>query len=301
MAHVKTVERDDVVRLRFDVAYDGTEFAGWAEQPGLRTVQGTVENAIGTVLRLLEVRLTVAGRTDAGVHARGQVCHADVRADALERLGGVDRLVRRLARLLPVDVRVLRVGAAPAGFDARFSAVFRRYAYRVSDDPIAADPLQRRHVLTWPRQLDEVLMNTAAQRLTGEHDFAAFCKRREGATTIRSLRELGWERHADRLTCRVVADAFCHHMVRSLVGCLMAVGEGQRPVGWPGEVLAARARDPRVLVVPPHGLTLEEVGYPPDSGLAVRARESRTLRTLADSHEVPSSTDEASAARQELG
>ncbi|MBA2773293.1 MAG: tRNA pseudouridine(38-40) synthase TruA, partial [Nocardioidaceae bacterium] len=173
-----TDRSDSTVRLRFDVAYDGTEFAGWAEQPGLRTVQETVETAIGTVVRLPTVRLTVAGRTDAGVHARGQVCHADVRTAALSRLGGVDRLVQRLGRLLPDDVRVLVVRAAPAGFDARFSAVFRRYAYRVSDDPTAADPLHRRHVLTWPRRLDEALMNTAAQRLVGEHDFAAFCKRR---------------------------------------------------------------------------------------------------------------------------
>lgn len=300
MAHVTTDRSDSTVRLRFDVAYDGTEFAGWAEQPGLRTVQETVETAIGTVLRLSTVCLTVAGRTDAGVHARGQVCHADVRTAALSRLGGVDRLVQRLGRLLPDDVRVLVVRAAPAGFDARFSAVFRRYAYRVSDDPTAADPLHRRHVLTWPRRLDEALMNTAAQRLVGEHDFAAFCKRRDGATTIRSLRELVWVRQADRLTCRVVADAFCHHMVRSLVGCLIAVGEGRRPLDWPKEVLAARARDPRVLVVPSHGLTLEEVGYPPDSDLAARARESRTLRTLADAHEAPSSTHEASATRQEL-
>jgi len=299
MADVMTVERGSTLRLRFDVTYDGTDFAGWAEQPGLRTVQGTVETAIATVLRLPETRLTVAGRTDAGVHARGQVCHADVASGALDRLGGVDRLAQRLGRLLPEDVRVLRVSAAPAGFDARFSALFRRYAYRVSDDQAAADPLYRRHVLTWPRPVDEALMNTAAEQLAGEHDFAAFCKRREGATTIRSLHELVWERQADRLTCRVVADAFCHRMVRSLVGCLIAVGEGKRPVGWPAEVLAAQVRHPGVLVVRPHGLTLEEVGYPPDDELAARARQSRTLRTLALAEDAPSRGSDPSATAHE--
>lgn len=298
MAVVIRVERDDTVRLRFDVTYDGTEFAGWAEQPSHRTVQGTVETAIATVLRLPEVRLTVAGRTDAGVHARGQVCHADIESGALNRLGGPDRLVQRLGRLLPADVRVLRVGAAPAGFDARFSAVFRRYAYRVSDDPATADPLRRRHVLSWPRRVDEALMNTAAERLAGEHDFAAFCRRRDGATTIRSLHELRWERKEDRLTCRVVADAFCHRMVRSLVGSLIAVGEGKRPVGWPAEVLAARVRHPGVLVVPPHGLTLEEVGYPPADELATRAQESRTLRTLDVASGVPRGTPHGSGTGQ---
>lgn len=299
MADVMTVQRDSTVRLRFDVTYDGTEFAGWAEQPGLRTVQSTVETAIATVLRLPGARLTVAGRTDAGVHACGQVCHADVESSALDRLGGPDRLAQRLGRLLPADVRVFRVGAAPAGFDARFSALFRRYAYRVSDDPATADPLHRRHVLTWPRRVDEALMNTAAERLAGEHDFAAFCKRREGATTIRSLHELVWERQADRLTCRVVGDAFCHRMVRSLVGCLIAVGERKRPVSWPADVLAARVRHPGVLVVPARGLTLEEVGYPPDDKLATRARESRTRRTLGEAHHVPCGTHDASATGQE--
>jgi tRNA pseudouridine38-40 synthase len=185
-------------------------------------------------------------------------------------------LARRLDGILPDDLRVRRVVAAPDGFDARFSPVWRRYAYRVCDGP--PDPLVRGHVLAWPRRLDVDAMNEASAPLVGLHDFAAFCKQREGATTVRSLLELSWERADDLLTATVRADAFCHHMVRSLVGCLLAVGEGRRPVAWPGEVLGAGARDGAVTVVPPHGLTLEEVGYPPADELAERAERSRARR-----------------------
>ncbi len=272
------------MRLRLDVSYDGTGFSGWADQPGLRTVQGTIEDALATVLRAPVGdggggRLTVAGRTDAGVHARGQVCHVDVAPEALAELGGdLARLVWRLSRLLPADVRVKSIVPAPEGFDARFSATWRRYAFRICDAPVSADPLHRHHVLDWRRRLDEGAMNAASEQLKGMHDFAAYCKRREGATTIRTLRELAWSREGDVLTGRVVADAFCHHMVRSLVGALIAVGEGRQQVEWPAQVLAARVRHPEVLVVPPQGLTLEEVGYPDDAELAARAAESRTRR-----------------------
>lgn len=270
----------EAVRLRVDVAYDGTDFSGWAAQPGQRTVQGTLEAAIATVLRVASARLTVAGRTDAGVHARGQVCHLDVERSALATVGGDPLgLVRRLNRLLSDDVRVRAVTFAPVGFDARFSAVWRRYAYRLCDAPSSADPLHRRHILAWPRRLDETAMIAASHRLVGEHDFAAFCKRREGATTVRTLQELSWSRDGGVLTARVVADAFCHHMVRSLVGALVAVGDGRRPVEWPAQVLALGVRDSGVTVVPPTGLTFEEVGYPADAELAARAVQARTRRS----------------------
>ena len=176
-------------------------------------------------------------------------------------------------------MRVHRVAPAPAGFDARFGATWRRYAYRVADRPEAVDPLTRGHVLAWPRPLDPGPMNAAAAYLVGEHDFAAFCKQRAGASTVRELRELGWSRSSRGvLGARVVADAFCHHMVRSLVGCLVVVGEGRRPPSWAGEVLAARVRDPAVPVVPAHGLTLEEVGYPADDALAAQADRTRRVR-----------------------
>lgn len=266
----------DQVRLRLDVAYDGTDFSGWATQPGRRTVQGELEAALGRVLRLAEASTTCAGRTDAGVHARGQVCHVDVPASVAE---SVPELVRRLAGVLPSDLRVRRIVLAPAGFDARFAALWRRYAYRVCDDPAAMDPLRRREVLAWRRGVDLARMNSAAARLGGEHDFAAYCRRREGATTVRTLRELSWQRHPDRiLEARVVADAFCHNMVRALVGAMLAVGGGRLDVDEPRRILDAGARDPRVLVVPPHGLTLEEVGYPDDAELADQATRARTVR-----------------------
>ncbi len=263
------------MRIRLDVAYDGARFHGWAAQPGLRTVEGDVGAALATVLRIAEVDLTCAGRTDAGVHARGQVVHTDL--DALPE--GPEHLTRRLNGFLEDDVRVQRAVEAPDGFDARFSAIWRRYAYRVADRPEVVDPLRRGQVLARSRPVDEAVMNAAALALLGEHDFAAFCKQREGATTIRNLIGLHWEREPDGLlVAHVRADAFCHSMVRSLVGCLLAVGEGRRPAGWAAEVLAAERRDSTVVVAPAHGLTLEEVGYPPDAELAARVEITRAMR-----------------------
>jgi tRNA pseudouridine38-40 synthase len=222
-------------------------------------------------------RLTVAGRTDAGVHARGQVVHADVPAGAWDAAG--PHALRRLASALPADLRVRRVAVAPEGFNARFSALWRRYSYRVCDDVALADPLRRGDTLWHPRPLDLAAMNEAARPLLGEHDFAAFCRRREGATTVRALRRLDWERSADGVAVAcVVADAFCHNMVRSLVGALLPVGEGSRPPEWPAMVLAVAARDPAVRVVAPHGLCLEEVRYPPPGELAGRAEQTRRVR-----------------------
>ncbi len=239
--------------------------------------------ALGRVLRLpVPPKLTVAGRTDAGVHARGQVIHTDVPAAAWSSTAdSPGRATSRLARVLPADVRVHAAGPAPAGFDARFSALWRRYAYRVCDDEAAADPLRRHETLWYFRRLDLAAMNEAARCCLGEHDFAAFCRRREGATTIRALRTLAWDRddHGTAIAT-VVADAFCHNMVRSLVGALLAVGEGRRPPGWPAAVLAAAVRDPAVRVVSPHGLCLEEVGYPPVDELAARAVTARRVRTV---------------------
>lgn len=274
------------MRVRLDLSYDGTDFAGWARQPGLRTVQATVEDALATVLRLPDAPATVvAGRTDAGVHATGQVCHVDVPEPAWQAAAGRsgsppgEALRRRLAGVLPPDVVVRAAGAAPPGFDARFSALRRRYAYRISDDPAGVPPLRRRDVLGVRRPLDVDAMATAAGSLTGLHDFAAFCRQREGATTVRTLLEYSWQRRCDGLVeARVVADAFCHSMVRALVGALLPVGLGRRPPTWPRQVLEARTRDPRVAVVPAHGLVLEEVVYPDDAGLAGRALEARARR-----------------------
>ncbi|HWG01124.1 MAG TPA: tRNA pseudouridine(38-40) synthase TruA [Trebonia sp.] len=292
-------EPEATVRVRIGIAYDGTGFSGWAEQPGRRTVAGVLAEALGRVLRLPDApRLTVAGRTDAGVHARGQVAHVDVAAGAwlaaasqrrrpaatATAAGPADAartIARRLASALPPDVRVRSVELAAAGFDARFSALWRRYSYRVCDDVGRADPLRRNDTLWHFHALDITAMNAASATLLGEHDFAAFCKRRAGATTVRALRQLDWRRDDDGVVAgRVVADAFCHNMVRSLVGALLPVGEGTRPPSWPAAVLAAGVRDPSVRVAPPHGLCLEEVRYPADSLLAERAAQARQVRVL---------------------
>ncbi|MCP3760090.1 tRNA pseudouridine(38-40) synthase TruA [Streptomyces sp. TBY4] len=268
------------VRVRLDLSYDGKDFSGWAKQRVLRTVQGELESALQTVMRLPDpVELTVAGRTDAGVHARGQVAQFDVRDEVWAE--HQDKLLRRLAGRLPHDVRVWKAAEAPAGFNARFSAIWRRYAYRVGDHQAGVDPLRRGHVLWYQWPLDVDAMNEAAASLVGEHDFAAYCKKREGATTIRTLQQLSWERDAEGIiTATVRADAFCHNMVRSLVGALLHVGDGHRTTDWPGKVLAAAVRDSSVHVVKPHGLTLEEVGYPADELLAARSKEARNMRTL---------------------
>lgn len=280
MAAPAPTEMTTLVRLRLDIRYDGSDFAGWAKQPGRRTVQGVIEDALGRLLRLDPPPvLTVAGRTDAGVHARGQVAHVAVPADAYEALGG--RMVRRLAGVLPPDVRVTDVTRAPAGFDARFSALARRYVYRVCDAPAGVDPLRRHEVVWHPRPLDLDQMNVAAARLVGEHDFGAYCRRREGATTIRRLLRYEWAREPgdDRVAAaHVEADAFCHSMVRALVGALLAVGDGRRDVDWPAQVLAAGVRDSAVQVAPACGLSLEEVRYPGDDRLAARAEETRRVR-----------------------
>ena len=268
-----------MVRIRLGVAYDGTDFAGWARQPGQRTVQGEIEQAVARLLPGAS-GLTVAGRTDSGVHATGQVAHVDVPEALWERYVG--SLHRRLSGMLPAEVRVTSAEPAPPGFDARFSALCRHYVYRVDDAPWGTDPLRRHDTLAWPRRLDTDAMVAASAGLLGEHDFAAYCRRRPGATTVRALLGLDWERGPDGvITATVRADAFCHSMVRSLVGALLAVGEGRRPVDWPAGLLTRRERAGQVVVAPAHGLTLVRVSYPSDDRLAARARTTRALRVLS--------------------
>lgn len=275
------------MRLRIDFGYDGTEFSGWAAQPGRRTVEQVLSEGLGTILRCDPPKLTVAGRTDAGVHARGAVCHVDVDDVRYAALPGRstrspgEAAVARLGGVVPADVVVHRVAPAPDGFDARFSAVSRRYSYRLVDEPAALDPVRRRDTVTTRGPLDIDAMNAAARRLVGLKDFAAFCKKREGATTVRTLLDYHWQRDADGvLIGTVLADAFCHSMVRSLVGAVVPVGLGRHVEHWPAEVLTAGRRDPGVTVMPPHGLCLEEVSYPPDEELATRAESARAVREL---------------------
>ena len=298
-------ERDPrVLRLRLDLAYDGAAFSGWAAQPGLRTVEGVLTDALRTVLRS-PVRLTVAGRTDAGVHAAAQVAHLDVSREAwaglpgrsdrppgtalLARLAGV---LAREARGLPgtprgaSDIAVTGARVVPAAFDARFSAVGRRYVYRIADAGSPRDPARRGQVLWEAGRLDVAAMEASTAPLLGEHDFLSYCRPRAGATTIRTLRRLEWRRaatgdpggDAGLVALTVEADAFCHSMVRSLVGAGIAVGRGRRPPAWPAALLAARSRRDAAPLAPAHGLTLEAVDYPADDELAAQAERARTLR-----------------------
>lgn len=268
----------ETVRIRLDLSYDGTDFAGWARQRDGRTAQGVLEEAITTVLRLPEpAQLTVAGRTDAGVHASGQVAHVDLPTSSWEQ--DQERLLYRLAGKLPMDVRVFKAELAPEGFDARFAALSRRYIYRVCDSRYGVEPIRRRYVLWHDRPLDLDLMNAAARLLLGEHDFAAYCRRREGATTIRQLLNLAWRRvELNEVVGTVEADAFCHSMVRALVAAMLMVGDGRQPIEFPAEVLASRQRHSAVNVVRPHGLCLEHVNYPEPELLAARAHQARNRR-----------------------
>jgi tRNA pseudouridine38-40 synthase len=276
------------VRLRLDIAYDGTDFAGWAAQAGQRTVAGVLDDALSTVFRT-PVQVRAAGRTDSGVHATGQVAHVDLPGDALSnayprtaRAGDSEflPLVRRLARLLPQDVRALDINRAAAGFDARFSALRRHYVYRLSTSPYGVEPQETRYVTAWPRTLDVDAMASASRDLLGLHDFAAFCRHRDGATTIRDLQRLEWSRDGDRVTARVSADAFCWSMVRSLVGALLAVGEHRREPAWCATLLTATHRSSDFAAAPPHGLTLVGVDYPPDEELEARTKVTRELRVV---------------------
>lgn len=288
----------NTVRLRLDLAYDGAAFSGWSRQPGLRTVEGELGAALATVLRrgadpVDAPRLTVAGRTDAGVHAIGQVAHLELSPEEWHEIAQRDRrrgpreggpaasLRRRLNGIAGRhgDLVVRDATRAPAGFDARFSALWRRYEYRLVDRAGPRDPRRRGHTLWVDETLDLAAMDSASRALTGLHDFAAFCKAREGATTIRTLLDYSWSRDEDgALIGHVRADAFCHSMVRALVGAAIAVGAGRLDEDALLTVLDGARRTGAAPVVGAHGLTLVEVGYPPDAELAARAEQTRARR-----------------------
>jgi tRNA pseudouridine38-40 synthase len=275
------------VRIRLDIAYDGTYFRGWARQPGLRTVQGTLEEALARIVGG-EPRLVVAGRTDAGVHASGQVAHLDLdeaqqrrlprRATDADPVGALAGRLRGVLGAYP-DVTVRSTVVAPDGFDARFSPVWRRYAYRIADLASGYDPLERLRTTTLRSRLDAEAMDAAARSLLGLHDFAAYCKAREEATTIRTLLEFDWVRDPSGiLVANVKADAFCHSMVRALVGACAAVGEGRLEVADVAAIRDGRERLSATKVLAARGLTLVEVGYPSEELLASRAEQTRRRR-----------------------
>ena len=302
------------VRLRIDLAYDGTGFYGWAKQPEIRTVQGEIERALHIVLRVPEddvnesLRLTVAGRTDTGVHASHQVCHLDVSEDALARCVGhmdvspVTALTRRLQRMLPPDIAIHGITKAPDGFDARFSALERTYVYRIADRGSEIDPRTRNFVLHIDDDLDIAAMNEAAAMTIGLHDFVSFATPNPGGTTIREVKTAYWRRIQQRpliaddmtmgeryrtpaaescLVCfTIIADAFARNMVRSLVNGCVQVGVGKRSLDWFAGKMATPLREGSTGPIAPQGLTLEHIEYPSDDQLAIRAEAIRAKRTL---------------------
>ena len=292
-----TTDEQALTRVRLNVAYDGTGFSGWSEQPGRRTVQGEIEQALVTLFRRLGdvPTVTVAGRTDAGVHARGQVVHLDLTDAQIAQLqrphrGMVDRspldaptvLARRLNGLAGASDEIVVSGGrvAPPGFHARFGALWRRYEYRIADRGAERDPTRRSHTLWYDQRLDLELMNATASGLLGLHDWAAYCRHRDYATTIRELQEFSWRREADGvLVASVQADAFCHNLVRNLVGACVAVGEGAMEAHRAVGVRREAQRNGEFRVVPAHGLTMVEVGYPPDDEMAARVALTQVKRS----------------------
>ena len=261
------------LRLRLDLAYDGTDFHGWGKQPDRRSVQEEVEKAIGTITQT-KVESVVAGRTDAGVHATGQVIHVDVPENI-----NIDEIAYKLNRILDEDIRVMKVSVAPEAFHARFSALRRSYTYKILDKNLPVPPINRYDIASWYRPLDADLMNKASALVLGHHDFAAFCKFKEGGTTIRTLEKFHWERQGDLLVATIVADAFCYSMVRNLVGAAVCVADGRKDASWMAELLVNKERVSDSLVFPARGLTLTSVEYPSNDQLLERAKVTIGKRT----------------------
>lgn len=263
------------MRLRIDLAYDGTDFSGWAKQPELPTVQGTLEEAIATVTRARDVNTIVAGRTDAGVHAIGQVVHVD-----LDITDDPAVLTGRLNSFLANSGVVIHsVAEAPDGFDARFSPLFRRYEYRISDESAPRDPRNSRYTQWIDDVLDFDAMNVAASSLIGLHDWTSYCRPRPGSTSVRELQRFEWVRDTDgALVATIQGDAFCHNMVRNLVGVTVAVGRGRLTPADAVTLRDQRLRTAAFIVLPPHGLTLVEVGYPSADEMGKRALLTRDRR-----------------------
>ena len=246
--------------LRLTLGYDGTDFHGWQYQPGLPTVQGLLVDACGRVLGE-PVKVLGASRTDAGVHALRQVASVAT-SSAMEP----ERLRRALNALLPPSIRLLDVGEAEQGFDARRSAVGKRYGYLL-DLGAAADPFLRRYAWHPPYRLDVGAMGRALRLLRGKHDFSAFCaapgRGRTPTCTVLSTRVVA---RKDRAAILVSGDSFLHHMVRNIVGSLVEVGRGAQPLEWMAELLAGRDRTRAGPTAPAQGLALVRVLYPSRRG-----------------------------------
>ena len=276
---------DGFSRYRIDFGYDGSDFAGFAKQPGLRTVQSELVKGLEVIFGKdnKDFAMRVAGRTDAGVHAQHQVVHVDLSPTQIKRIGRNPDVASRVNTALPQDIRLFSFEKAPAGFDARYSAIYRRYRYKIADHASFLDPLSVRYVLKLKVDLDLKLMRQAAKQMVGLHDFGAFCKPRAGATTIRNLRYIRITRNrkaGNIVEIELKGDAFCHNMVRSLTGALVAVARGRASVGDVKDRLISANRTGSFKVLGGRGLSLIEVGYPRDEKLAEQAEKARKLRSL---------------------
>lgn len=263
-----------LIRIRGKIAYDGKDFSGWGMQPDRRTVQGELENAISTLLRVDRVIVQCAGRTDAGVHASAQVIHFDIaEKDAME----MKDLTYKINAILPEDISIQELEVTTADFDARFAALSRSYEYLIYQgqrNPLLRDRAHRSYL-----PLDVQAMNDASQSLIGLHDFSAFCKKREGATTIRTLMKFDWsETPQGLIKVDLEADAFCYSMVRGLIGAVLAIGEGKFDKAWLENYLAGKEREAHVFAAPALGLTLVDVKYPDPSEYAKRIAETLQVR-----------------------
>lgn len=275
---------DGRFRFRIDLAYDGTDFAGWAQQPELATVQGELLSALTIIFGKSQddFGMRVAGRTDAGVHAAHQVAHVDLTPKQVARSGRRQDYAHRLSRLLPPSIQVYSFELAPRGFDARFSPTSRRYRFRIADRKAVQNPLRRRDTLWVYKSLDADLMRQAAEFLIGMHDFAAYCRPREGSTTIREIKEITVNRRENDdniIEIELEADAFCHNMVRAITGALIKVGSGDLVATRIRQLLEGKVRTGEFKVVGPEGLTLIAVKYPADDQLAAQAEQTKNFRT----------------------
>ena len=245
----------------------------------MRTVQGELNKVLKQFLRLDKVKTVGAGRTDAGVHARGQVVHFDIDQELWSKIKDP---MYKFRRILPSDIQVRKVVIAHPDFDARYSALKRRYSYTISDAKDGLDPLNSRYVLDYRKKLDHHAMNKASKELIGLNDFYAFCKTRKGSTTIRNLIKFNWTRKSDYVICEVIADAFCYSMVRGLVAAVVQVGEGKRDFSWPKEIMLKGKKITDLNVVSANALVLEEVTYPHSSKLKEQYEITRRMRKLEE-------------------
>jgi tRNA pseudouridine38-40 synthase len=276
---------DGRFRFRIDLAYDGTDFYGFSKQSAYRTVAGELLSGLVKIFGEddEDFRMRVAGRTDAGVHAQAQVAHLDLTAEQLKRIRRGHGVAERLNKIIDPDVRVTAFEEADPGFHARFSALSRRYRYSIADRSVTPNPMTSRYMLEIMWHLDTAPMIEVAKEFMGLRDFKAFCKERTGTTTIRELKEISVKRRPNGvIDIEVEADAFCHNMVRSLVGALMSAGSGRTTVREVRKALKGNRNEHAYKVQAPQGLTLIKIAYPAKSKLAAQAELTQRMRSLDD-------------------